>query len=364
MRRAVRGKVRVKYLNASGRWPSGNVRYYYRPPGCKGTPLPDAAPDAPAFLAAYVAAASGAAKATATDATGTIGAGIVAFKRSDRYLGWRASTRASWGLILTDIRLRYGSGTIATLTSRHIRQDLAPLAPHPANNRLKVWRALCKWWAEAGLADTDAARDVRPRETPSSDGHTPWSRADFAAFRAHWPVGTAQRLAFEVMYRTCAAIGDACALGPGNLRGEWLVYRRAKTGAEAVVPMTAAAPAWFEHDDHLQAALDARRGQHMLWLTTASGGPRSPKAAAQWFSTAARAAGLTGLTAHGIRKGRAAIFRENGATAAQRMAILAHETERQAAHYSKAADLTKIVMGTAISNHLPTAEKGAVKTKG
>jgi hypothetical protein len=37
------------------------------------------------------------------------------------------------------------------------------------------------------------------------------------------------------------------------------------------------------------------------------------------------------------------MFKENGATKEQRMAILGHETEHQADHYSKSADLRRVI---------------------
>jgi hypothetical protein len=51
-------------------------------------------------------------------------------------------------------------------------------------------------------------------------------------------------------------------------------------------------------------------------------------------------------TAHGIRKHRAAVFKENGAASDQRMAILGHETATEAARYSKSADLRRVITGT------------------
>ena len=59
---------------------------------------------------------------------------------------------------------------------------------------------------------------------------------------------------------------------------------------------------------------------------------------------------VTGLSAHGIRKHRASVFKENGAAPEQRMAFLGHETQSEAARYSKSADLQKIVSGKESSN--------------
>lgn len=92
------------------------------------------------------------------------------------------------------------------------------------------------------------------------------------------------------------------------------------------------------------------------------GAPRSPKSAAQWFSRACTAAGLEGSkAAHGIRKHRAAVFKENGASADQRMAILGHETATEAARYSKSADLQKIIARTESSQPPNQSSQSAKK---
>ncbi|WP_411889724.1 hypothetical protein [Yoonia sp. SDW83-1] len=99
-----------------------------------------------------------------------------------------------------DIRLKYGVAKLDGLSAPHIKKDLAFFDGHAANNRLKVWRSLCAYWDQVGLIETNVARLVAPRKTPKTDGHMAWSRDDFAAYRTFWPVGTKQRLAFELLY--------------------------------------------------------------------------------------------------------------------------------------------------------------------
>lgn len=352
--------IRLKYLNQSGFWPSGNPRFYYRPPGRKGVPLPDLPADDPAFLAAYSKAAG--ARNKPKSRTGTLGAAVDAFLASDAFLSRATSTRGVWRRMLDDMTHRYGTADFTEIQTRNIRTDLARLGPHPANNRLKVWRALMRWAVDAGLLDVDPARDVRPRQTPDSDGHIPWTREDFAAFRAHWPLASRQRLAFELMHLTCASVGDAVRLGPGMVSDGWLIYERRKSGSMATCPIAAPAPAWSEPDGLFLAALDAHP-RHMTYMVTERGGARSHKAAASWFSRACTAAGLPDLSAHGIRKGRAAIFKENGASPEQRMAWMGHETEAEARGYSKSADLRRVVAGNNQATNFPTELK-LVPTRG
>jgi site-specific recombinase XerC len=131
------------------------------------------------------------------------------------------STRERWRSKCDDIRRKYGVAIVETLSARHIKQDLSKFEGHAANNRLKVWRSLCAYWDEMGMIEVNVARQIATRRTPKTDGHMPWTREDFAAFRSHWPIGTKERLAFELMYRTCAAIGDMTRLSRGMVADGW-----------------------------------------------------------------------------------------------------------------------------------------------
>lgn len=350
MRRAVHGKGILKHLNASGRWPSGNVRYYYRPKGQKGVPLPDLPPSHPDFLSAYARAAGLSVAPLPSPRGGSISAGIADYLKSDAFLSLSAGTRTRRRIMLDDIRGRYGTGLVRDLRPHHIRADLEGRPPHPANNRLKCWRGLCRWWQEAGLAEEDAASPVRTRRVLPTEGHLPWSRDDIAKFRARWPHATSQRLAFELLFWTGARMSDAVRLGPGMVDADgWLSYRQSKTGGKVDVPFTAAAPEWAEPSDrvHLFSALREQADRHAVWMVTAQGRPRSIKAASQWFSAAARATGITGgRSAHGLRKTRAQIMAERGATPDQRAAWLGHESLSEVQHYSRGADRRRMLAGT------------------
>ena len=351
MRRTVRGGIRLRGLKVSGTFPSGNARHYYR---ANGMPLPDAPKDSAEFLAAYVAASKHGEGPLpkgpkAHHKTGTIGAGIRAYMAADTFFTLATGTRQTRRRILEKIEAAYGVGKLADLRAKHIRQDIAKLTPHPANARLKVWRALGRWWVDSGLIETDPARDVRTKATPDSDGHTPWTQADVDLFRSHWPVGNPQRLALELMASTGAAIGDAIRLGPNNIKDGWMTYRRQKSGTLSTVPVESA-PVWFPTNPHLADCLSAAP-MALTFLCTSSGKPRSAKAAAQWFSGSARAAGLDrGKTAHGVRKWLAVTMAERGATAEQRMAVLGHDTTSQTQAYSQSADAKRIISGTLFDN--------------
>lgn len=102
----------MKGLKPSGRWPSGNVRYYYRLT-TPATPMPDAAPDSPKFLRAYADAEDGKptkVRGRIQHRTGTIGAAIRAFLASDDFMTRATSTRERWRSFAEEFEGFDGSG--------------------------------------------------------------------------------------------------------------------------------------------------------------------------------------------------------------------------------------------------------------
>lgn len=248
---------------------------------------------------------------------------------------------------------KYGHVSFHTLQSKHIRADLSTFPPHPANNRLKVWRGLCRWAREVELIADDPAAAVAPRKTPKTDGHAPWTRDDVKQFRKYWPNESAQRLAFELMFWTGSRISDAVRFSAGMIDAEgWLEYKQQKTGGLVSVPFYAPAPDFAEPSSHLKTAIESRPEAHLVFMVTAFGKARSVKAASQWFSAATKEVGIMGKTAHGLRKLRAEIMAENGATAHQIGAWTGHETLAEVQRYAQKASKRRIISGTESSNSL------------
>ena len=266
------------------------------------------------------------------------------------------------------MRKNYGSGLLKHLTQQHIQKDLAKLRPHPANNRLKVWRAACGWWTENAMLTVNPAEKIKRRKVPRSGGFKFWTESDVATFRAHWSLNSAERLAMELLHWTGARMSDAVRITEGMIGREgWLTYTQEKTGTDVHVPIRVLAPAYSEPHGQamLLAAMDARPARHAVLMVTHFGAARSIKAASAWFAKATRAAGINEKSAHGLRKRRANIMSENGASTKQTAAWLGHESLAMVQHYSRGADLRKTIMGTGgeqkSSNFVPEVPKEAEK---
>ena len=355
--------IKLPHLNYA---PSGGkLICYYRPKGQKGVRMPDLPHDHPEFLAAYCAAAGLNKPPRITPTTGSIADGVRAWLASPAYRDLAENTRAVRRRAADDIAERYGIGRMSDLKPEYIRRDLARLAPHPANNRLKVWRSMGKWWAEIRMIALDPAAEIKARPVPATGGHVAWNEHDVAKFRARWPIESPERLAMELLHFTGARMSDAARLSERMIGADgWLTYRQRKTGGEVEIPLSALVPDFADATGQAELlhAMDARLTRHMVFMVTAFGAPRSIKAASAWFAAAARSAGIEGKTAHGLRKRRAGLMAERGATTHQIAAWTGHESLSEVEAYSKKANRRLILSGTPVEHQ--SSKSAATGPKG
>lgn len=351
--------VRLKHVKTV-RKTNGATFHYLAVPGCKLVRLPDGAKDTPAFLMAYAAALAGATPTQTRPASGTIAAAIIDYQTSRAFGDLAATTRAYRHRHLSRIAEKWGSARLKDLRADHIEADISLLSPHPANHRLKAWRGFLGWAKETRQIAADPSAGIAKRSAPKSDGFAPWTADDIQKFRDHWPIGTSQRLAMELVYWSAARASDAVRLGPGMVtRDGWLTFRQSKTGGEVSVPFSRSLPAFavgMQPDLDLLHAAIAATPRHMTWLVTVFGAARSVKAFSAWFSGAATDAGVPGKSAHGLRKARAEAMAEAGATAHQIAAWTGHETLAEVQRYSKSADRKRILSGPDMEQNLQPPE--------
>lgn len=356
----MRGRsIRSGKLKGLRRFTQDGTRYVYH--RATGTRLPDLPENHPDFLAAYLAAENQrpSVKPLGRGKPGSILAAWHAYCTSDDFKRLSRSyqqVRKRDGAKLIEAG---GAVMIRSIREYHIQNDLDKLKPHPARERRKTWRALMAFANRQKLIDKNPALNVQAQKPPKAKQHEPWSNDAREAFRDHWPIGTMQRLFFEIVDWTGARVSDGVRLGDGMVTSDgWLEFTQQKTGGPVWIPLYREPPTFADADDlaYLIAALDARPQRHMTWLTTAYGASRSEKSVSQWFSAAARAAGLTGLTGHGLRVSRAIRLAEAGATTHQIGAWTGHESLKEIEHYSRQADRKRLLMG-------PEVERQNVQVK-
>lgn len=318
----------------------GAKRYKYHRP--TGTPLPvDVPEDHPLFIDAWTKAEAQF-RPRQTKAPGSLGARCEAALQSAAYAGFSGSYKGVLRRHIDAIAEAYGEASATVVKRTHIEADLAKLAPIAAKARLKAWRFIFRGMRQP------PTEGIKPERAPKTKGHPTWTVQEIERFRAHWPWGTVQRLAFEVVYWSGAATVDAVKLGPHMVNDGLLVYARGKTDILAHVPWSCPLPDFGKAWEAERAEMLANLPDAPTFLAVGKR-QRSHWGLSNLISDAARGAGIE-KSAHGLRKARLTRIAENGGSAHAIMAWGGHATLSEAERYTKAANLRGLVMGERNAN--------------
>jgi len=254
---------------------------------------------------------------------------IVSYYSSAAFQGLADQTRKTYRGIIERFRQEHGDKSMVGLRPQHIRALIEQKAqtPSAANNLLMILRILLGHAVDTGLTDANPAVGVRNIRA-ASQGFRTWQEGDIQRFEARWPVGTAQRLAFDLCLYTGQRRGDVVRMGPQHIRDGVLSIRQQKTGAEVVIPV----------HGNLQASLDTAQTGEMVFLLTSQGRAFTANGFGNFFRDAVESAGLRGLSAHGLRKAACRRLAEAGCTAHEIMSISGHVSLREVQRYTMAAN--------------------------
>lgn len=138
--------VRLKYLNPAGTWPSGNPRLYFRRPGGKNEPLPDAPIGSAKFLAAYAKLAG--IDASRLPVKGSLSMAVDDFLRSDSFRKMAKGTQA----YVRRTALAYLRQALRSRPGKHLVWNVT------AYGKARSEKAASQWFAAAcraaGVAKT------------------------------------------------------------------------------------------------------------------------------------------------------------------------------------------------------------------
>jgi integrase len=339
-------RIRLKYVNAfaNGKRKNKRVRYYFRRRGFKAIPLPGL-PGSDEFMAAYATLLTGLPNqerpeigANRTE-PGTISALVVSYYKSDEWNhGLREETRKTRRRIIERFRAKHGSKRVRLLSREHIVKMLAEITrPTAKRSWLKAIRGLLKH-AVPTMRKDDPTEGIASIKLPKSKGHHTWSDAEVAQYRAYWSLGTQQRLVMEFALETMSRRGEVVRLGPQH------VY----TGSESEPRIRIARTHGSDDVDipispELKAACDAMPKQHLTYIVSAYGNPRSKYGLGNDFAKWVREAGLPDrCRLHGLKKGGMRRAAEAGNTAHELMARSGHKTLAEVQRYTEAANKKRL----------------------
>jgi integrase len=329
--------IRLKFIQA---FTANGARYYYfRRPGMRRVRLPGL-PGSEEFNAAYAAALAAAEPRSdigaSRNAHGTVAALIGLYgDTADFKSGLASSTRESRWRILSRFREEHGEKRVALLRRGHI---MAIIGGRPVTTQ-RLWldaiRPLLEHAVAVGWAKENAAAAIKLKRPKAGSGYRPWGSDQVEVFRAHYPLGTRERLAFELLLNTMQRRGDIVRLGPQHIREDGLLHvTQQKTGVALALPVAA----------ELRVAIDRMpaAGRHLTFLVTANATPFDAQSFGNWFRKACDAIGLQGFSSHGLRKAGMTRLADAGCSTHEIMSWSGHKTLVEVAHYTKAADQRRL----------------------
>ena len=328
----------------------GRPRWYLRRAGHKRVPLPGL-PWSPEFMAAYEAAMAGEKiePGKSKIKPGSVADLITLYYQTAAFTRLSDATRQTYRGILDRFRAEYGELPVVRLEEQHIMAilDKKAATPAAANNLRRMLRAIMKVAKQRKMIKLNPMTDIEPMRY-KVNGFKDWSDDEIKLFADHYPMGTRERLALELLLCAAPRRSDVVRLKRTNVSVGRLIYRQKKTDAEINIPLL----------PQLEAAIAATptRDEQELFLETQFGGAFTETGFYNWFTDKARKAGVPkGRSPHGLRKACCRRLAEAGCSPHEIMSVSGHVTLKEVERYTRAANRARLA-NSAIAA-LQTAQK-------
>ncbi|MBT8152720.1 tyrosine-type recombinase/integrase [Epibacterium ulvae] len=240
-------------------------------------------------------------------------------------------TRKGRAAIYARYTAAQGDRPISTITTEDLEAALYAKGGFGAISDLKALKPVFKHLKRLKYIDIDPATGVK-LDKPKSDGFPTANADDIEKYLNRWPQGSVQRRVFELGLLTGAARQDLARIGPGDLNGRLLTFKRHKTKVETNVPIT----------PELRRLLDQTPDGAAAFITNSRGQPYKPASLGNLYGDAATAAGIVSRL-HGLRKAFCVYWAEQGMTTHQIATMAGHQTLTEVERYTKAADRKRII---------------------
>ena len=309
------------------------MQWYFRKDDGQRLRLPDAY-GSPEFVAAYNRALAGEPVQSARKpGKGTLAWLIERYMETKAWADLSPATRKQRNSIFYRTVKAVGKEDYASISETDIQGTLDAKAetPNAARNFLDAMRGLFKWAKASGHVTVDPTASLKAKRK-KTDGFAVWTEDDIAAFEARWPLGTRERLAFDVLLYTGLRRGDAVVAGRQHVRDGVLTLKTEKTGEIISIPVLSA----------LAASIAAGPTGDLAFICGDKRRPMAKESFGTWFRLVCIETGLRGRSAHGLRKAAATRLAEAGATVAQLEAWFGWHGGNMASLYTRKADRARL----------------------
>jgi integrase len=313
----------------------------------RGTRIWDPVYRSEKFMEEYHAAVRGApitvAPLVGKDGKGSLG-WLIKQHRNSRY--WRemlsAGTRKQRSPIFKQLEDSAGDIPYTAIRRTNIEEGMMARTQNQARHFYNTMRGLFKWAVENELHDRNPTDGIKVKKD-NSDGHLAWPIELIEQYEQRWPLGTKQRLVFDVYLYLGLRRGDAARFGKQHIRNgiAHLMTEKSQGKMPIYVPVHPA----------LAASMAACPSPGLAVICKDDGMPYAKETLGNFFHEAVKAAGIPatkrgskvkGYSGHGLRKASATIAAESGATEAELNAMFGWSGHEMAQLYTKKADRKRL----------------------
>ncbi len=270
-------------------------------------------------------------KGTARKITpGSLAEVITLYKRAPEFRNLRERTRHEYGFYMDLMSEAWGPYPVASIERKHIlalRDKYADTASK-ANHIVTVLRIVLTFAVERDYRGDNPARNIK--KLAMGAGHAAWP--DEAVDRFISTAPTMMALALKLGLYSGQREGDLLAMSWHDYDGERIQVVQGKTGTKLSIPVHSA----------LREALDAQERVSPIILTTKTGRPFTGSNFRRHFGKAQMAAGLSGLTFHGLRYTAAKRLAEAGCSLKEIASITGHKSVARIEKYTRDADQRRL----------------------
>ena len=311
---------------------TGKVRRYLRRKGKPSIPLPGL-PGSADFMAAYEAGLTAIVKPKPRHSDGTIGSLVLSFYQSSAFSNLAASSQQRYRLVLDKFAAEDGHRLVRDMPRRvavSIIEEIGEKTPGMANLSASVLRRLFAYAIKKELRTDNPFSGIEPYKLGS---HHTWTEAEITKYREAWPIGTRERLAFDLLLYTGQRVGDVVAMRRSDQCDGVIHIRTQKTGAELDIPI---------HPDLLQS-IKACPAQGLTLIGAPNCRPMSATGLSALVMRAAHTAGLPKeCVPHGLRKSAMRRLAEHGSTSKEIASVSGHRSLKEIERYTAAADQARL----------------------
>jgi integrase len=265
---------------------------------------------------------------------GTLEWAWLLYRQSASWQSKSDATRRQRENIMKHVLASAGSQPLSKIDSSAVADgvDRRAKTPSQAKNFKQTMSQFFAWLKRTKVVSENPCDGVELPKRPKTGGFKEWGYEEILKYEERWPIGTRERVMFDVYMYTGLRRGDAAVVGKQHVRNGVISLQTEKTGQWVHIPLL----------EVLKRTLDAGPTGDLSFNATTSGQPWAKESLGNKFKEACVAAGIMEKAAHGLRKAAATRAADNGATTHELMAIFGWIDIKEAEVYTRNANRKRL----------------------